>query len=179
MFGFLQSRPGLDAFHQVLARHGARWYRGCLRITRDAGLAEDAVQEALLKAWHRREEFRGDSQLDTWIHRIALNAAIDIVRKRRGPIDAHEDDPDRHAAPPHMAPDSRYEARAIEGDIAASLDRLTQREREAFVLKHLEGWTLEEIAARQGGNVNNTKQALFRAVRKLRADLQAWREVKA
>jgi len=174
MFGFLQSRPGLDAFHQVLSKKGGRWYGACLRITGDASLAEDAVQDALLKAWHRRSEFRGESELDTWIHRIALNAAIDLVRKRRGPMEEDED-PDRHPAPGQGAPDKQYEARALGGDIAGSMERLTQREREAFVLKHLEGWSLEDIAARQGGNVNNTKQALFRAVRKLRADLAAWR----
>jgi len=174
MFGFLHPRPGLDSFHQVLSDKGERWYRACLRITGDASLAEDAVQDALLKAWHRREDFRGQSELDTWIHRIALNAAIDLLRKRKGPIEEDED-PDRHAAPSHVAPDSRYESRALGGDIAGSLQRLTQREREAFVLKHLEGWSLEDIAAKQGGNVNNTKQALFRAVRKLRADLAGWR----
>ena len=56
MFGFLQPRPGLDAFHRVLSEKGGRWYRACLRITGDAGLAEDAVQDALLKAWHRRDD---------------------------------------------------------------------------------------------------------------------------
>jgi RNA polymerase sigma-70 factor (ECF subfamily) len=174
MFGFLQSRPGLDAFHQVLSEKGGRWYRACLRITGDAGLAEDAVQDALVKAWHRRSEFRGDSELDTWIHRIALNAAIDLVRRRKGPVEEDEN-PDRHAAPGHAAPDRQYESRALMGDISVSLERLTQREREAFLLKHLEGWSLEDIAAKQGGNVNNTKQALFRATRKLRADLEGWR----
>jgi len=175
MFGFLRSRPTLDAFHQTLSEKGSRWYSACLRITADPGLAEDAVQDALVKAWHRREDFRGESELDTWIHRIALNAAIDLVRKRRGAMEEDED-PDQHAAPGNVSPDRLYEARALGGDIAGSMARLTQREREAFVLKHIEGWSLEDIAARQGGNVNNTKQALFRAVRKLRADLAAWRE---
>jgi RNA polymerase sigma-70 factor, ECF subfamily len=174
MFGFLRSRPGLDAFHQVLSDKGPRWYRACLRITGESGLAEDAVQDALLKAWNRRDEFRGEADLDTWIHRIALNAAIDLVRKRRGPIDEDED-LDRHEAPRSASPESQYESRVLGGDIAQSMGRLTQREREAFFLKHVEGWSLEDIAARQGGNVNNTKQALFRAVRKLRADLEAWR----
>src|SRR5690348_6603130 len=103
MFGFLRSRLGQDAFHQVLTDKGGRWYRACLRITGDGGLAEDAVQEALLKAWHRRSEFRGQSELDTWIHRIALNSAIDLVRKRRGPV---EDDEalQAHAAPQEASP---------------------------------------------------------------------------
>jgi hypothetical protein len=54
MFAFHQSRLGLDKFHQVLSKRSGRWYNACLRITRDAQLAEDAVQDALLKA-------RGDS----------------------------------------------------------------------------------------------------------------------
>jgi len=75
------TRP--DTFHTVLSERGVRWYNACLRITRDADLAADAVQEALLKAWDRRDEFRGESELDTWIHRIALNAAIDQMRRRK------------------------------------------------------------------------------------------------
>ena len=67
----------------MLSERSVRWYNACLRITRDADLAADAVQEALLKAWDRRDEFRGESDLDTWIHRIALNAAIDLMRRRR------------------------------------------------------------------------------------------------
>ena len=71
-----------DSFHAVLSERSGRWYNACLRITRDADLAADAVQEAL-KAWDRRDEFRGESDLDTWIHRIALNAAIDLMRRRK------------------------------------------------------------------------------------------------
>src|SRR4029079_13240915 len=96
MFGFLRSRPGLDAFHQVLSEHGARWYRACLRVTGEPSLAEDAVQDALLKAWHRRTEFRGDAELDTWIHRIALNASIYLLHDRAAPI-KYDDNP--HGAP--------------------------------------------------------------------------------
>src|SRR3954469_13098190 len=79
----LQSWVQPDAFHTVLNDRSQRWYNACLRITRDADLAADAVQEALLKAWDRRHEFRGEAALDTWIHRIALNAAIDQTRKRK------------------------------------------------------------------------------------------------
>lgn len=174
MFAFLRSQPALDEFHEALGRHSGRWYNACLRITRDAGLAEDAVQEALMKAWDRRAEFRGQSGLDTWIHRIALNAAIDLVRKRR-PGDGEEVDLDSHSAPEEYAPDRQYVSRALGADLAAAMERLTEMERQSFVLKHLEGWRLDEIAASQKTNVNNTKQALFRAVRKLRQDMDAWR----
>jgi RNA polymerase sigma-70 factor, ECF subfamily len=166
------TRP--DSFHAVLNERSVRWYNACLRITRDADLAADAVQEALLKAWDRREEFRGESELDTWIHRIALNAAIDLMRRRR-PQATDELDADRVMAAPAASPDSEYVQQALGRDLITAMHRLTAMERQTFVLKHIEGWRLEEIAESLHTNANNTKQALFRAVRKLRVDLHVWR----
>ena len=163
-----------DSFHAVLSERSARWYNACLRITRDADLAADAVQEALLKAWDRRDEFRGESELDTWIHRIALNAAIDLMRRRR-PRATDELDVERVMAAPAAAPDTEYVQHALGRDLITAMQRLTTLERQTFLLKHVEGWRLEEIAESLQTNANNTKQALFRAVRKLRVDLHVWR----
>lgn len=174
MFAFLQSRPNLDEFHTVLNHRSGRWYNACLRITGDAGLAEDAVQDALLKAWGQREQFRGTSELDTWIHRIALNAAIDLMRKRRHLQDG-DVDPDLAPAPATHSPDSQYQRQALGADLGTAMQQLTAMERQSFVLKHLEGWKLDDIAASQGTNVNNTKQALFRAMKKLRVAMDGWR----
>lgn len=180
MFAFLQSRLRPNDFRQpddflaVLGERGGRWYNACLRITRDADLAADAVQDALLKAWGQRDKFRGDADLDTWIHRIALNAAIDLMRRRKPERD-EEIDPDLQMASPQGSPDNQYANQALGKDLATAMERLTNMERQSFLLKHLEGWRLDEIAASQGTNVNNTKQALFRAVRKLRTAMHGWR----
>jgi RNA polymerase sigma-70 factor, ECF subfamily len=163
-----------DTFHAVLSERSVRWYNACLRITRDADLAADAVQEALLKAWDRRDEFRGESDLDTWIHRIALNAAIDLMRRRK-PQTEEVLDTDRLPAGPATSPDSEYVQQALGKDLSMAMQRLTAMERQSFLLKHIEGWRLEEIAESLQTNANNTKQALFRAVRKLRVDLHVWR----
>jgi RNA polymerase sigma-70 factor (ECF subfamily) len=166
------ARP--DAFHALLKERSGRWYNACLRITRDADLAADAVQEALLKAWHRRDEFRGDAALDSWIHRIALNSAIDLVRRRKRRAE-DELDPDSMLAAPSAAPDSDYVLDALGRDLGVAMQRLSANERQTFLLKHVEGWRLEEIAESLHTNVNNTKSTLFRAVRKLRVDLHVWR----
>jgi RNA polymerase sigma-70 factor, ECF subfamily len=175
---FLPSWLRPDRFHAVLKDRSGRWYNACLRITGDADLAADAVQEALLKAWGRRAEFRGESELDTWIHRIALNAAIDLMRRRKPQlyIEVHEEVVANLAiASPAISPESQYAHQALGKDLASAMQRLTPLERQAFLLKHIEGWRLEEIAESQRTSVNNAKQTLFRAVRKLRADLDAWR----
>src|SRR5574339_162455 len=129
----LKSLVRPDSFHVVLSERSVRWYNACLRITRDADLAADAVQEALLKAWDRRHEFRGEAALDTWIHRIALNAAIDLIRKRKRRSE-EEIDPDAHESPPESAPEGAYIGEALTRDLAEAMQRLTTNERQAFLL---------------------------------------------
>jgi RNA polymerase sigma-70 factor, ECF subfamily len=153
------------AFERALAAHGAQWFSACLRITRSRAAAEDAVQEALAKAWSERLRFRGDAELSTWVHRIALNCAIDVVR-RRMPAQLGLD---------ALMPASNEGDAVFDRSLRSALTTLTELERVCFVLKHLESWTLEEIANELDHSINSVKQALFRAVQKLRGALAAGR----
>ena len=173
MLTLLKSWVRPDAFHAVLQERSGRWYNACLRITRDAEMAADAVQEALLKAWDRRDDFRGDAALDSWIHRIALNAAIDMTRRRKTRAE-DELDEDGYEAPPASGPESDYSLEALGEDLSSALRRLSAMERQAFLLKHIEGWRLDEIAESLHINIPAVKHALFRAVKKLRVDLRVW-----
>ena len=167
-----------DRLRALIEERGGRWYNACLRITNDADLAADAVQDALLKAWARRADFRGLAELDTWIHRIALNAAIDLMRKRKPQLQVyvHEEAIANLAAvSPALSPDRDYAQEALGKDLSTAMERLTPLERQTFLLKHIEGWRLEDIAESHKTNVNNAKQTLFRAVRKLRTELDQWR----
>ncbi len=174
MFAFLANRPAwaLDDFQQLLARRGDRWYSACLRVTGDHGLAEDAVQEALLKAWAQRAQFRGQADIDTWIHRIALNCAIDQLRRAKP---GSTETPSADLVSNERSPGDLHSRNQLGRDLGQALQRLTDLERTSFVLKHLEGWHLDEIAGELDNSINGIKQALFRAVRKLRADLDDWR----
>jgi RNA polymerase sigma-70 factor, ECF subfamily len=163
-----------DAFHAVLSERSGRWYNACLRITRDADLAADAVQDALLKAWHRRDDFRGEAALDSWIHRIALNSAIDLIRRRKTRAEEALDD-DGFEAAPSASPEGEYALGALSNDLSAAMQRLSAMERQVFLLRHIEGWHLDEIAESMHTTINGVKHALFRAVRKLRVDLHVWR----
>ena len=174
MLTLLKSRVQPDAFQTLLNERSGRWYNACLRITRDAEMAADAVQEALLKAWDRRNDFRGDAALDSWIHRIALNAAIDMTRRRKTRAE-DEFEEEGYEAPPVSAPESEYSLEALDRDLTAALRRLSGMERQTFLLKHIEGWRLDEIAESLQMPLGSVKNALFRAVRKLRVDLQLWR----
>jgi len=163
-------------FHQALRRSGDRWYAACLNITRAPALAEDAVQDGLVLAWRKRHQFNGEAALDTWIHRIVINAALQLLRRNKAMPDQGSADIE-HVVEPielHTPPD----AQAVDEWLYA-LERLmtvlTDYERICFVLKHIEEWHLSEIADETGNSVNSVKQALFRAVKKLRTGLADWR----
>ena len=164
-----QRAPGRADFHRAISARGASWYAVSLRITRDPDLAEDAVQDALLSAWNKRRQFTGSSRLETWIHRIVVNSALQLVRKKKPEtFDSQETDiPDTSAQP-----EAAMLERQLDDRLAAAMGELSDLERVCFVLKHLEQWRLKEIADRIDTNVGTVKQALFRGVRKLRPQMQ-------
>jgi RNA polymerase sigma-70 factor (ECF subfamily) len=160
--------PSQADFHRAINDRSDRWYSACLKITRNPDLAADAVQDALLNAWHKRDQFRSTSRLDTWIHRIAINAALNLLRKSRpGVFEALENDVEDL----DRGPDQSLLDHELESQLAEALVRLTEIERVCFVLKHLEQWRVHEIAAELGINEGQVKQAVFRAVKKLRTDM--------
>jgi len=123
------------------------------------------VQDALLNAWHKRRQYTHDAQLETWIHRIAINSAWQLMRQQKPnrftPLDGDYRDESASA-----------ETRQINAEFATRLDRacahLSEMERICFTLKHLEEWRLKEIADELDASVDAVKQAVFRAVMKLR-----------
>jgi RNA polymerase sigma-70 factor (ECF subfamily) len=172
MVALLKTReaPTRADFHDAISARGDRWYAVCLRITRDRDLAEDAVQDALLSAWNKREQFDQTARLDTWIHRIAVNAALQLLRKKRPDtfdplaeeiVDASE------------MPETRTATDELGDRLSAALAGLSELERVCFVLKHLEQWRLREIADQLCTSDGTVKQAVFRAIRKLRPRLAA------
>ncbi|MBA8883249.1 RNA polymerase sigma factor [Dokdonella fugitiva] len=165
------------AFRRLVDAHAGALYRVCARITGDKAVAEDAVQEAFFNAWRHLRDFDGRAAFATWLHRIAVNAALEQLR-RRGRVETALPDGEEaegllartlEAQPgPERVARSAELRRGIEGELA----RMSVLERSAFVLRHHEGRSLEDIAAALSLNVGACKQAIFRAVRKLRAVLE-------
>ena len=82
---------------------------------------------------------------------------------------------DAFESPSTETPEAEVSQEALHRDLAVALQRLSTMERQAFLLKHIEGWRLDEIAESLETNINNVKSVLFRGVRKLRVDLHVWR----
>ena len=160
--------PTQADFHEAISQRSDRWYAACLKITRSPELAEDAVQDALLSAWDKRHQFGHTARLETWIHRIAVNAALQLLRKNRPgifePLDIDVPDDD-------TTPEDARSLEELGSEFSAAATRLSEIERVCFVLKHLEQWRLQEIADELNVKIDTVKQALFRGVRKLRVSM--------
>lgn len=162
------NQPTQAEFDAAIQTRAASWYSACLRITRNPQLAEDALQDALLRAWQNRRQFQGSARLETWIHSIAVNSALSLLRKQRPgvfePIDDEIEDASASQEESHLND-------TLHAELDVAMKRLTDTERICFVLRHLEQWNLNEIATAIGKNANAVKQDLFRGIRKLRTEM--------
>jgi len=168
-----------EAFRALVERHGRAVYRLAYRMTGSAHDAEDVVQETFLKAYRQLARFESRANFGTWLHRIAVNCAIDLIRSRAH-REAGQADADLEqfgaavvstgatGASPERLMLSTEVLRRI-GDAMTGLSRM---ERAAFTLRHFEGRSIDEISQALGLKTNATKHSIFRAVRKMRAALE-------
>jgi RNA polymerase sigma-70 factor (ECF subfamily) len=162
-----------DSFRHLVDRHSRALYRAAYRITGNAADADDVVQETFLRAYRALERFDARASFTTWVHRIAINCSLDLIdaRKRRDAKTADVEDLSTIAS--HSAtPDRLLHSSQMQQAVAMAMDRLSGNERTAFVLRHFEGMPLEEIGQVLGTQLNATKNTVFRAVKKLREQLQ-------
>lgn len=162
-----------DAFRLLVERHSRAIYRAAFRITANAADADDVVQETFLRAYRGLRSFDARALWTTWLHRIAINCSLDLIdsrRRREGRIDDGEDL--SLVATSDATPDRVALGSEMQRAVARAMDSLTGNERTAFVLRHFEGMPLEEIGQVLGTRLNATKNTVFRAVRKLRQQLQ-------
>ena len=157
-------RGDMQAFERLYVQHAGRVNALCHRLTADAAKAEELLQDVFVRAWEKLESFRGESSLDSWLHRVTVNVflASDRGDKRRR---AHEDTVD----------DDRYELSAVttQADVGDRIDleraiaTLPRGARMAFVLHDIEGYSHEEIAAMSGIAAATVRVQLHRARRHL------------
>lgn len=164
-----------DAFGGIVQLYSRTLWRAAWRVLGDGEAAEDAVQDAFLHAWRALDRFDDRSELSTWLYRIAVNAALDRWRQnRRRPAPAplpQAPDGELLSATTEPSPLRRAASAEVARRTRRALVGLPAAERTAFLLRHFEGRSIAEIAAALGTRESAAKQAVFRAVRKLRSIL--------
>lgn len=156
------SRAGFEA---LVREHATAMYRVALAIVRDPALAEDVVQESVLRAWDNLSTFRGEGSMRGWLLRITHNAAVSELRRRR----EVPSDPATLPSRPVEGPDYRAVWVSELEAVAAALDTLDELSRSILALRVSEGMAYEQIAQTLGITLGQVKIRLLRARRVLAA----------
>ena len=164
-----------DAFRALVERHSRAVFRLAFRMTRNEQDAEDVVQEAFLRAYKQLGRFESRANFGTWLYRIVANCSVDLMRARQARHDMTRSESldDAVELPAHESPGPERLAQSseIQRRVRDALDGLSPLERAAFILRHHEGRSIEEISRTLGLGTSAAKHSVFRAVKKLRVAL--------
>lgn len=168
----------VSAFETLVGRYENKIYRLTLNITQNREDAEDAMQEAFLKAFEHLGEFEGNSRFYTWLVRIAVNQALMKLRKRRPnvvsldeEVDTGEELVQRDVRDWGPSPEDRYEQTELGGILSSAIAELEPSFRIVFQLRDIEELSTEETAEALKLSVPAVKSRLLRARLKLRQRL--------
>ncbi len=161
-----------DAFRVLVERHGRSVFRLAFRMTGNEQDAEDIVQETFLRAYKQLNRYENRAGFGTWLYRIAANYSLDFLRSRKSKHNESGDEMLAAVASPSPGPERTLLSGQVQVCVEQALSELSQQERTAFVLRHYEGLSIEEISGALGLSGNAAKHSIFRAVQKLRKMLE-------
>ena len=181
----LQARKGdRESLAKLILPYAPGLYLGALRLTRNPADAEDARQDAFLKAMTRLEQFAGTpgenrDDLHAWVSRIAANASIDVIRKRRDgklfsleePSGAGEETLGSNVTACEDNPEERFARREMRKLMADAIQQLAPDMRQVCLLRDVLQYSTQEVAERLGISAMAVRLRLFRAHRRLREKL--------
>ena len=172
----LASEGDREAFRAIVDTNKQRMFTVARSVLHDAELAEDAVQEAFIKAYNALADFRGQSRLSTWLHRITYLTAIDLQRQRQRHLRLVDGEYAEDSSPDdgnHGRGEVSAESHRIRSHIEAAMQTLSDFEQTVFTLRHMQNFKIREIAVVVDRSEGTIKNILFRAIRKLRDQLAA------
>jgi RNA polymerase sigma-70 factor (ECF subfamily) len=171
----LRSDPGANDFDDWYRSHHRQLESYCARFLHDEAAAADVAQEALLRAWTRRDTFTGPEQVRPWLWRVARNLCIDTIRLRQRtlPSAAIPDRPAGDAADPTKPIEVEEDRRTVR----AALKVLSVRHRTLLMRRDVYGVGYEDLADELGLSVEGARAVVFRARRCLQHHYTALREV--
>jgi RNA polymerase sigma-70 factor (ECF subfamily) len=170
-----------DAFRVLVERHSRSLYHLVYRMTGSSADTEEIVQDTFLRAFKGLEKFELRSNFGTWIYRIATNRTLDFLKsKKMSDTQTYriEEDPDPEEsrqiqlAATAPGPDRMVISEQMKSRMAQALSLLTPAERVAFTMRHMEGRSIGEISKTLNLKTSAAKNSVFRAVQKLRQQLE-------
>jgi RNA polymerase sigma-70 factor (ECF subfamily) len=172
-------RNDAHAIRLIMQRHNRRLYRIARSILRDDSEAEDALQEAYVRAFSHLDRYRGEARLGTWMVRIVMNEALGRLRRRRETVDLVVVEQGARLSAevipfPHIQldPETDMAQREIRVLVERAIDELPEAFRTVLVARAIEGMSTEETAELFGIPVETVKTRLHRARRLVRLEIE-------
>jgi RNA polymerase sigma-70 factor (ECF subfamily) len=173
-------RKDAGAIALIIRQQNQRLYRIARSILRDDFEAEDALQEAYIRAFTSLDSFRGESRLGTWLARIVMNEALGRLRRRKPTADfdtfakTHEESAEiiRFPRNPELDPETAMAQREIRALLERGIDALPEAFRTVLVARLIEGMSIEETAELFGIRPETVKTRLHRARRLLKDEME-------
>lgn len=166
------------AFGELVKRYDRRMYRIARNIVQNSEDAEDVVQEALLKVFRKLELFQGKSKFSTWLTRIVMNQALMKTRRVRKTFVSIDDSPyeDEERSPREIVdwapnPEMAYSNSELRKILELSLRKLGEAQRTVFILRDIEGLSIDEVAETLDLTPAAVKTRTMRARLRLREEL--------
>ena len=158
------------AFAQLYRSYFPRLVRFLDRMTRNASLIEEIINDTLLVVWQRAGSYNHTSKVSTWIFAIAYRKALKGIRSLDEPV---ESDADLEEADEQLQPEAALSLQQMQHQVARALDALPHAQRTVVNLAYYHGMGYEEIAAIMDCPLNTVKTRMFTARSKLRTLLEA------
>jgi RNA polymerase sigma-70 factor (ECF subfamily) len=172
-----------DAFTRLVDETSGHIYRVALQILGDEQDAEDVLQETYIKAFRALPNFEGRSSVTTWLYRIAVNEALMLVRKRKpqsisidegAPFDAESESEAMEIVDFCCLPEGELLTSESRKFLDQAIKNLPTNLRVVFVMRDLEGMSIQETSDALGLSENNVKTRLLRARLRLRQELSVY-----
>ena len=170
----------VNAFEPLVSAHEKNAYNLALRMLGSAEDAEDAVQEAFLKAYRSLNDFRQDSRFSVWLYRIVSNLCLDQLRRRKRQAeqsltveDESGEETELDVPDESFSPGALLERKLTREAVRRGLDALPPEHRQILLLRELEGMSYEEIGRALSLEPGTAKSRIFRARKRLCAFLLA------
>ncbi len=166
-----------DAFRALVERHSRTIFRLAFRMTQNEQDAEEVVQETFLRAYKSIDTFESRANFSTWLCRIGINCALNLMAQRKPvqPLSGTDDegeDFEIQVASNDPGPERQLLSGEVRERVSRAMSQLTAVERTAFVMRHFEGRSIEEISSVLEIRAGAAKHTIFRAVQKLRRVLE-------
>ena len=169
-----------EAFEEIVRRYQKKVYNTTYRIMGNPEDASDLAQEAFIRIYRSLRNFQGKSSFSTWLFTVTTNVCRDELRKRQRrlkvqslsePIEFEDGNVEREIADESMAPEVISLHRELTDEIQAVIEALPDEQKEAIVLRELQGFSYEEIAEITGVSLGTVKSRISRGRQNMKKEL--------